>query len=287
MARPIWKGHIAFGLVNIPISLHTAEKRKELELHMIDTRDHSRVKYERVNAESGEEVPWDQIARGYEFDDGKYIVLSDDDLKRAAPEVTRTIDIAEFVPLESISPVYFDKPYYLEPGKGGEKGYLLLRRALDETGLVGVTKVVLRTRQYSAVLLPLDHALVLNLLRYDDELRGTDALAIPMSLPKGQTISPQEAKIARLLVENMKGDWEPEKYHDEYRRALLRWINKRVKAGEITSAPVEEEEEVIEDAPAPINFLELLQQSVEQNTGKKTGRRQGQSGKATTRRKAG
>jgi DNA end-binding protein Ku len=287
MPRPIWKGHISFGLVTIPINLHTAEQPSELSLHMVDSRDLSRIHYNRVN-EDGKEVPWDKIVRGYEYKKGKYVILTDADLKRAAPEITRSVDIQAFVPLNDISPVYFDKPYYVEPAKGGEKGYLLLRRALEDAELVGITRVVIRTRQHTAALLPSGDMLILNILRYDEELKSPDKLNIPASLPRGQMISPQETKIARLLVEQMAGKWEPEAYRDEYRKSLLAWIQRRVKAGQITSGPAEDEPETDVEAPAPINFLELLKQSVGQSGSIASRRKHSRSHtRKTQRRKAG
>lgn len=256
--RPIWKGHISFGLVNVPVTLYPAEQRTDLHLHMIDSRNMSRVRYERVNAETGAEVPWDQIVRGYEYDDGNYVILGEEDLRRAAPEATKTIDIETFVNLSDIDLTYFDKPYYLEPGKNGAKGYVLLRETLDRSGKAGIARVVIRTRQYLAALVARGDALVLNLLRYPQELRSAGDLDLPGSV-SDVGVKKAEIDMARTLVESMATDWEPDQYHDEYRETLMKWIEQKAASGEIKESPPMAEEE---DAPAPINIMELLKKSV-------------------------
>ncbi len=299
MARAIWKGHISFGLVNVPVNLYSAEQRTDLQLHLIDSRDMARVRYERVNAETGEEVPWGDIVRGYEYQDGSYVILSDEELKRAAPEATRRIEIESFVSIDEIDPRYFDKPYYLEPGNGGEKGYVLLRETLRETGRVGIATVVIRTRQYLAAMLPMDDVLVLDLLRYAQEIRSTKGLNLPSGKAKGQAVSKQEMDIARTLVESMAAEWEPEKHHDEYRQSLHEWVRKKVESGR-TEEVLEGTEEEEAEAPAPINFMELLKKSVQQQGGGRASAPAGKSGAAkapragkkkkktaTRRRKAG
>ena len=191
MARAVWRGHISFGLVSVPVSLYAAENRTDLQLHMLDSRDHSRVRYERVNEETGQEVPWDVIVRGYEYSDGSYVVLSDEELKRAAPEATKTIDIEAFVAGEEIDPTFYDKPYFLEPGKGSKKGYVLLHHALAESKRVGIARVVIRTRQYIAALMPHNDVLMLILLRYGQELRSAADLDIPKGGAKANGVTAQ------------------------------------------------------------------------------------------------
>lgn len=261
MPRPIWKGHISFGLVNVPVQLHAAERRSDLQLHMVDSRNHARIRYDRVNAETGEEVPWNEIVKGYEYSDGNYVILSDEELKRAAPEATKRIDIEAFVALKEIDIVFFDRPYYLEPGKGGEKGYVLLREALAETGRVGIAKVVIRTRQHIAAMIPRGDVLVLNLLRYAQEVVSAEGLNIPRGTPKSHGVTAQELKVANMLVESMAAKWEPKQYHDEYRDALMKWIDKRIKSGqtEQLSEPLPPEEE---EPPPTLNFMELLKKSL-------------------------
>ena len=261
MARSIWKGSITFGLVNIPVGLYPAEKREEtVSFHMLDKRNMARLRYKRVNEETGREVPWEETVRGYEFDKGKYVVLSDEDLERAAPEKTQTVDILDFVDGEDISPLYFDKPYYLAPDKKGAKSYALLREVLRRTGKVGIAKVVIRTKQSLAAVLVEDKAIVLNILRFDHELRDPTEL----DLPSGKEgVSERELDMAERLVEGMVSKWEPEKYRDDYYKDLKKMINERVEAGQLEESP--------EAPPAPkpqrggqvVDLMALLKQSVE------------------------
>lgn len=256
--RPIWKGHISFGLVSVPVVLYSAERRSDLSLHLIDSKNFSRVRYERVNEETGEEVPWDRTVKGYEYADGSYVVIGEDELKEAAPEATKSVEIEQFVDIADIDPIYFDKPYYLQPDKKGEKGYVLLRDALEETGRAGIARVVIRTRQYLAALLPREGGLVLMLLRYAQEVRSISELELPEN--KGDLkITKQEEKMAKELISSMSSDWDPEAFHDEYREKLLAWIEKRIESGEIERSP---EVEDVEDAPEPINIMTALKESL-------------------------
>lgn len=256
--RPIWKGHISFGLVSVPVVLYSAERRSDLSLHLIDSKNFSRVRYERVNEETGEEVPWDRTVKGYEYADGSYVVIGEDELKEAAPEATKSVEIEQFVDIADIDPIYFDKPYYLQPDKKGEKGYVLLRDALEETGKAGIARVVIRTRQYLAALLPREGGLVLMLLRYAQEVRSISELELPEN--KGDLkITKQEEKMAKELISSMSSDWDPEAFHDEYREKLMAWIEKRIESGEIERSP---EVEDVEDAPEPINIMTALKESL-------------------------
>jgi DNA end-binding protein Ku len=267
MARPIWKGSLSFGLVTIPVTLYSAENRQE-ELHfsLLDKRNNARVKYKRVNEATGEEVPWDTIVKGYEYEDGNYVLLGDEDFRRAAVEATQTVALEQFVPRDSVECVYYDKPYYLVPLKGGEKAYVLLRDVLAKTGKIGIATVVIRTRQYIAALVPEGDALVVNLLRYEYELRKPREMDLPEILNRAGKPKPQEMAMAEQLVAAMAGEFNPGKFHDEYRDKLVAWINKKVKAGDLAPAaavPGEEEEA----APAPINIMDLLKRSVEGQEG--------------------
>ncbi|MCC6677756.1 MAG: Ku protein [Phycisphaerales bacterium] len=293
MPRPIWKGHISFGLVNVPVQLHAAERRSDLQLHLVDSRNHARIRYDRVNTETGEEVPWNEIVKGYEYSDGNYVILSDAELKRAAPEVTKRIEIEAFVALADIDILYFDRPYYLEPAKGGDKGYVLLRRALADTGRVGIARVVIRTRQHMAAMIPHGDVLVLELLRYAQEIASPADLNIPSGTSKASGVTPQELKVARTLVESMAAEWAPAKYHDEYRDALMKWIDKRIKSGqtERLSEPLPPE---AEEPPPTLNFMELLKKSLKQAPARKApprpAKRSKKPAKANTagqRRRAG
>jgi DNA end-binding protein Ku len=269
MARAIWKGSISFGLVNIPVGLYSAESRDEIHFKLLDRRNMSPIHYKRVNEESGREVPWDETVRGYEFSDGKYVALTDEDLKRAAPEATQSIDILDFVDLEDISPLYFDKPYYLAPDKKGAKSYALLRETLRRTGKVGIAKVVIRTRQYLAAVVARGDVLTLELMRYAHELRDPKDLDVPHGK---QGVSERELQMAERLVEGMVEKWDPEKYKDDYRRDLMKMIKERVEAGELEASS--------EPAPSPkrpaggqvVDLMALLKSSLE-GGGKKPAKR--------------
>lgn len=271
MARAIWKGSITFGLVNIPVGLYSAETRDEISFKLLDSKTKSPIHYKRVSEESGKEVPWDQTVRGYEFEKGKYVIMSDEDLKRAAPEATQTIDIVDFVDLEDIDPLYFDKPYYLAPDAKGTKAYALLRETLRRTGKVGIAKVVIRTRQYLAAVVARGDSdvLTLELMRYSHELRDPSELDVP----RGKSgVSDKELQMAERLVEGMVEAWDPEKYKDDYRRALMKTIDERVEAGEL--------EESSTPAPKPerpraqvVDLMSLLKRSVEEGPTKKPAAR--------------
>jgi len=260
MARAIWKGSISFGLVNIPVGLYGAETRDEIHFKMLDKKTMSPIHYKRVSEETTKEVAWEETVRGYEFSPGQYVVLSDEDLKRAAPEATQTIDIVDFVDLEEISPLYFDKPYYLGPDKKGSKAYALLRETLRRTGKVGIAKVVIRTRQYLGAVVARGDVLTLELMRYAHELRAPEEIDVPRGK---EGVSDREIDMAERLVEGMVSAWDPEKYKDDYREALMEMIDKRVEAGQLESSP--------EPAPKPrearsnvVDLMALLKQSVEE-----------------------
>jgi DNA end-binding protein Ku len=260
MARSIWKGSISFGLVNIPVGLYTAEKSKELHFNLLDRRNLAPVHYQRVNSETGKEVPWEDTVRGFEFEPKRYVVLTDDDLKRANPESTQTIEIIDFVDLAEISPVFFEKPYYLAPERRGAKSYALLRETLRRTGKAGIAKVVIRTRQHLAAVVPFDDVIVLDLMRFQDELRDASELDLPAGK---QGLTEKELKLAQRLVETMIDAWDPERYRDDYRIDLKALIDARVEAGELEGGK----------AKAPprrpsrgkvVDLMELLKRSVDE-----------------------
>ncbi len=262
MARSIWKGSISFGLVNIPVGLYAAETRDEISFKLLDQKTMSPIHYKRVSEDSGKEVPWDQTVRGYEFEKGKYVVMSDEDLKRAAPAATQTIDIVDFVDLEDIDPLYFDKPYYLAPDSKGTKAYALLRETLRRTGKVGIAKVVIRTRQYLAAVVARGDAevLTLELMRYAHELRDPSELDVP----RGKSgVSDKELQMAERLVEGMVEAWDPEKYKDDYRRDLMKTIEERVEAGELegSSKPAPKPER---PSAQVVDLMSLLKRSLEE-----------------------
>ncbi len=235
MARAIWKGSIAFGLVNIPVALTSAESRPDVQLHMVDSSNHARIRYERVNADTGEEVPWDRMVKGYEHEDGKFILLSSDELEAVQPELTKTIEISEFVELSEIDPILFDKPYYLEPEKRGQKAYALLREALRKSGKAGISRVVIRTREYLSAMFVRDDVLVLMLLRFRQEVKKISSLELPSSDDKKWQPVKKEMDLALRLIGDMTEDWNPGDMHDEYRESLMAFIEKKISKGESVS----------------------------------------------------
>ncbi len=265
MARAIWKGSISFGLVNIPIALYPATRREELKFRLLRKTDLSPVNYKRVAAKDGKEVSWDQIVKGYEYEKGKYVVLREEDFQRVDLEATQTVDIQDFVDLEDleeIDPMFFYKPYYLEPQKGGDKAYALLRDALKDTNKVGVAKVVIKTRQYLAGVKPEDGGLVLELMHFADELADPEQLHVPKKLEVGK----REMNMAKSLIGSMTSKWQPEKYKDDYRKALMDVIEEKVEAGG------KEIEEKPKKPPKPtkvIDLVSVLQKSLEQTGTKK------------------
>ncbi|MGN6545083.1 MAG: Ku protein [Aureliella sp.] len=284
MARPVWTGNITFGLVNVPVVLYSAERRADLNLRLIDSRNDAHVRYERINDETGEEVPWNSIVKGYEYDSDRLVLLSDEELEHASPELTRTIDVEQFVAVDEIDPIYYDKPYYLIPGKGGAKGYALLRDALAESDRVGVCKVVIRTRQYVAALRPYDDAMLLQLLRFEQELRDVHDFDFPETEMHKVHPSRQERQMAMELIDGMTESWRPEEYHDEYHDAVMKLIKDKIASGETDVAPAHQDEEEESEEPATINFIEVLRRSVEQ-TGRKPTSHKSASHKAHPARK--
>ncbi len=257
MPRVLWKGAISFGLVHIPVGLYSAEKRNNFDLTMLDRRNMKPVGFKRYNKETGEDVPWDQIVKGYEYEKERYVVLTDEDFRRANVEATQTIDILRFVEGKEITPMYFETPYYLAPDRRGEKGYALLRETLKHTHKVGIANVVVRTRQYVAALIPVGEVIVMNTLRYADEVRAADELDVPPKNLKAAGVTPRETDMAVKLVEEMTGDWNPEDYRDTYHEDLLKLIDKRIKAGETEVISTTDAEET-EEEPSRGNVVDLM-----------------------------
>ncbi len=269
MARGLWKGAISFGLVNVPVELHSARSRTAsrssgLDMTMLDKRDLAPVGYKRVNKASGKEVAWDDVVKGYEYQDDKYVVLSPEDFRRANPEAAKTVDIQAFVELADIAPQYFETPYYLVPGKRGEKAYALLRETLKKAGKAGIATVVIRTKQYLAALLAQDELLVLNTLRYHDELKKASEFDVP-----GAKVTPKELDMAMRLVDDMADKWQPAKFKDTYRDDLRKRIEEKVKAGQTEEITEPEKEGRAEKRGEVIDLMSLLKKSI----GKKPARR--------------
>ncbi|SFD10213.1 non-homologous end joining protein Ku [Massilia yuzhufengensis] len=268
MPRSMWKGAISFGLVHIPVDMYPAVANKGLDLTMLDRRDFSPVGFKRYNKGNGKEVSWDDIVKGYEYSSGEYVVLSDEDLRRANPEATQTIDIVGFVDAEDVSLLYFEQPYYLAPGKGGDKVYALLRETLRKAGKIGIARVVIRVKQHLCALVCVGDAIVLNTLRYADELRDPGDLKIPAASDKKAAVTDKELKMAMALVQGMAEDWEPEQYHDSYREDVMALIEKKVKAHQTKTITMPEPGEKKRETGKVIDLVSLLQASLGKKPGK-------------------
>src|SRR3982751_3472074 len=258
--RAIWKGSISFGLVNIPIALYPATRKEDLKFRLLRAKDLSPVNYKRVAEKDGKEVPWDDIVKGYEYEKGKFVVLKEEDFQRVDLEATQTVDIQDFVDVEEIDPMYFYKPYYLEPQKGGDKAYVLLRDSLKDSNKVGIAKVVIKTRQYLAGVKAEDSVLILELMHFAEELADPGKLHVPKKLEAGK----REMDMAKSLIDSMSSKWDPEKYHDDYKEAVMKVIEEKVEHGG------EEIEEKPKKAPKPtkvIDLVSVLQKSLEKAGG--------------------
>jgi len=280
MPRPVWNGMISFGLLNIPVSLMAAEKRVDLHFRMIDSRNNKPVRYERVNAETGEEVPWKDIVQAFEYEKGNYVVLSRDEIAGAAPEGKESIDIEAFVERAEIQVPFFEKPYYLLPGKKAEKGYVLLRELLREKNLAGIGHVVIRTRRYLCAVLPIERMLVLNLLRFNQELVAPETYDLPADDLKKFRLSERELDMAGQLVDSMTIGWKPEDYIDDHRERLTEIVEKRLasKQGLIHEEP-EHDTATEHAATNVVDFMALLEKSL------KSGRRNAGEAKAPAKPK--
>jgi DNA end-binding protein Ku len=256
MPRELWKGTINFGLVNIPVSLYPAEQREELSFTMLDKRDLSPVGYKRFNKNTGDEVPYEQIVKGYEWEDGQYVLLDKEDFKRANVEATQSVDIVGFVEADAIPQYYYESPYYLAPGKHGEKGYALLREVLERSGRVGIANVVIRTRQHLAALYPQGKLLVLNTLRYQNEIRDADDIKAPED-SKSAKVQPREVQMAERLVDDMAMKWDPGEFHDTYRDDLMKLIEQKAE-GRLKPAPKERKHK----ESNVVDFASLLEKSL-------------------------
>ncbi|SEJ00107.1 DNA end-binding protein Ku [Dyadobacter koreensis] len=228
--RAIWTGAIGFGLVNIPIKIFSAVQNSELDLDMLDKKDKANIKFQRVNANTGKEVAWENIVKGYKIDD-QYVVLDDNDFEKASPEQSKIIEIAEFVDEKEIDSIYYETPYYLQPEKSGVRAYALLREALEKTGMVGLGSYVLRNRESLVIIKPIGDVLVLNKIRFHDEIRETEELNIP-----DVKVKPAEVKMAVHLIEQLTTDFDISKYKDTYTEKLLSLIKAKSKGKKTTAS---------------------------------------------------
>jgi DNA end-binding protein Ku len=259
MPRALWKGSISFGLVNIPIELHTAVRDHRPHFRMLHAKDKSPVKFQRVCQRDGRPVAWEDLVKGYEYEKGRFVVITKDDFEAAALEKTRTVDIIDFVEAAEIDDRFFETPYYLVPAKGGERAYALLREAIRESGRIGIAKFILREAEHLAAVEVIDRAIVLTVMRFADELVDTGQFELP-----GETgIRKNEVEMAKALVNNLAAEWDPAKYTDQYRDNLMRIIKGKVKGKEVVLEPATEPR----DAKV-VDLMERLRQSLEQASGK-------------------
>ncbi len=247
MARPIWSGAISFGLVNVPVKLYSATSPKDVRFHQLHAKDGVRIRQKRVSPTTGEEVPYDEIVKGYEIAPGQYVTIAPDELENLAPKATKTIEIEEFVDLSEIDPVYYEHSYWLVPDKGAAKPYRLLETAMRESGKVAVGRVVLRTKQYLAALRPVDGALALSTMLFADEVVPVDRLE---GLPGDDVeAGERETAMARQLVESLATSFEPSRFRDEYRERVLQLIEQKAEGRAVVSAP---------EAKEPAGVVDLM-----------------------------
>jgi DNA end-binding protein Ku len=267
-SRALWNGAISFSLIHIPVSLHTAARASTLDLDLLDKRDFAPVGYQRYNKTTGKTVNWDEVVKGYEYEKGEYVVLTDEDFRRANVEASRTIDIQTFVDREAIAPYYFDTPYFLVPDKGGERVYALLREALEQSKRLAVATFVLRSRQHVAALMPVDEAIVLNTLRYEEEIQPVPQTA--HAGKKAHAATGRELDMALKLIDEMAEKWHPEQFHDTYRNDLMKRIQEKVKSGQthaLTEPAAEGAEERAAGGGKVVDLMSLLERSLAQRSG--------------------
>lgn len=253
MAHAIWTGAINFGLVTIPVKLFTAVRANDLAFNLLHRKDEGRIKYERVCSVDGKSVPWDEIVKGYEYEKGQYVLLTDEDFKRVNVEATQSVDIVEFVELDQISPMYFDKPYYLEPEKKARHAYALLRQSLEAANKVAIARVVIRSKEHIAAVKPIGDALVLELMHWADEIVPADTL----DFPKSERMPAPELKMAKMLIDTMSvKTFEPEGFENKYHDELMAMIEARAAGKELPKAK--------KAAPRAkvVNLMDVLQQSL-------------------------
>jgi DNA end-binding protein Ku len=258
MARSIWKGSLAFGLVNIPIELYSATRDHRPKFRLLHAKDESPVRYERVCQTEGKPVGWEDLVKGYEYSKGQFVVITKDDFKTAALEKTKTIDILDFVDPADIDERYFETPYYLQAAKGADRSYALLREAIRDSGKVGIAKIILRDAQHLAAVEAIRDALVLTMMRFSDELADLEDFRFPAV----EGIRPAELKMAKQLIDNLSAEWKPDKYTDEYRDNLMKVIQGKLKGRQ----PKLKEREMAQSADV-VDLMARLRASLESKSG--------------------
>jgi DNA end-binding protein Ku len=287
MARALWSGAISFGLVYIPVQLHSAAHANQVDLDMLDKNDFSPVGYQRINKRTGKVVDWGDIVKGYQYKKGEYVALSEEDFRQANVKASQTIEIQHFVDASDISPMYYETPYYLSPAKGGAKVYALLREALSRTGKAAVATFVMRSRQHVALISPNDRALMLNTLRFAEEIREPKDLELPAA-SKAAGLSPAELSMAERLVTEMAGPWKPEQYSDTYREDLMKRIQEKVRKKQMHHLTPTEKSRKPEKGAEIIDLMAALKRSLKESGGDTESRKPAKrsTGAAATKRGA-
>ncbi|MGS1007803.1 non-homologous end joining protein Ku [Achromobacter anxifer] len=265
--RTIWKGAITFGLVHIPVGLHTATTESGVDFDWLDRRSMDPVGYKRINKRTGKEIESKDIVKGVEYEDGQYVIISPDEIAEAYPRTTQTIEIQQFVEAAEVSFVYLERPYYVAPINKGQKVYALLRDTLVKSGKIGIAKVVIQTKQHLAALIPMGDALVLNLMRWGDDVKSVEGLDLPKAGAKSMSPSASELKMAKMLVDEMSAEWDPAEYQDEFKAAIMGLVEQKAKAGK-TETVIEPQEEAPAYADNVIDLTDLLQRSLRGGTSK-------------------
>jgi DNA end-binding protein Ku len=259
MARPLWKGSLSFGLVNIPVELHTAVRDHRPRFRLLHAKDKAPVRFERVCTREGRPVAWEDLVKGFEYEKGRFVVVTKEDFRAAALEKTRTVDIVDFVKGEQIDDRFFETPYYLVPAKGGERAYALLREAIRQSGRIGIAKFILRDAQHLAAVEAIENAIVLTVMRFADELVDASQLEFPSS----DAIRKPELEMAIALVNSLAAEWDPAKYTDEYRKNLMRIIEAKLKGQHVELEPAEQPRQA-----EVVDLMERLRRSLAQSGGR-------------------
>jgi len=266
--RALWKGAISFGLVHIPVALHSATSEEGINFDWLDKRSMDPVGYKRINKKTGKEIDRENIVKGIEYEDGQYVVLSQEEISAAYPKTTQTIEIETFVPNTDIPFIYLERPYYVVPINKGAKVYALLREALCKTQRIGIARVVIQTKQHLAVLVPFGPALVLNLLRWSNEIRSWKNLDLPAEGTKAAAITEKELKMAEQLINDMSSTWNPEEYRDSFKDEIMKLVHQKVETGNIQSVVQPEQSEAPPGGAQILDLTELLQRSLKKSKSK-------------------
>ncbi|GAA5234503.1 Ku protein [Verticiella sediminum] len=269
MPRIVWKGAIAFGLVHVPVVLHPGSRRSGLDFDWLDKRDMAPVGYQRINKATGKALDSEFIVKGYQYEKGEYVLMNDEDFRQANPTATQTVEIVCFVKAQELPPYYFETPYYLVPDKRGDKGYVLLRETLRKSGLIGIANVVLHTKQHLAAVLPVGGLLLLNTMRYADEVIPADDLKEPPATLEEAGVSRRELEMAERLVADMTERWQPQRFHDTYREDLLARIEQRIDSGQTHSMTEPSQDTGERPRAKVIDLMSMLKQSIETRAGGK------------------